>query len=574
MAYNVTPKFREKCYSGSSLYDCLLTINDYVVPYAQIESIKISDPIVDSEQDYFYIGTFIAKKIVIQFKNFNNLNIKSGNRVDLSIIQFVEDDWEIVPIGKFLIDDLSENYQETCKITCLDYSIKFKSPIDYSPCFVNGKASIDTILVYICNYFEIEIGEFPQTNGNVEVGSYDSTISGKLWISYIAEIKGCNAKMDRYGRLTLIPIKREPVTTIDALQSELFEIGDTYRLSRLVFDNGLLKVSIGETKNDSSVLATEKNEPLLCESGEMISIGNAHNTLYIRQDNPFVIGSIEGEDNPIQKIFENIYEVVKDFEITNIKVRNYGDISLDGYDIIAYDYGGRIYNTFYQPEFTYSMTIMLDSTVKMPTKQQEETTNVNDSADETQNKARVRKLETNIDTINNQFVLKATADGKIAIVKIGADAEKGSEFEIKADSIRLEGFTSINNGFKIDLDGNMEATSGKIGGFDIGIKALSCEIKPDYDYNQSDIDKVRSFLQGQTTLTDEEKRKYDLNKNGNVGIDDLNYMQKLITYNVGNSYPAKFMLDTQDWNMPLKFINGSGETLVGLGLSGLYTKDI
>lgn len=68
MAYNVTPKFREKCYSGSSLYDCLLTINDYVVPYTQIESIKISDPIVDSEQDYFYIGTFIAKKIVIQFK--------------------------------------------------------------------------------------------------------------------------------------------------------------------------------------------------------------------------------------------------------------------------------------------------------------------------------------------------------------------------------------------------------------------------------------------------------------------------------------------------------------------------
>ena len=39
--------------------------------------------------------------------------------------------------------------------------------------------------------------------------------------------------------------------------------------------------------------------------------------------------------------------------------------------------------------------------------------------------------------------------------------------EITADNIILEGYTSINETFKIDLSGSMEATAGKIGGWTI-----------------------------------------------------------------------------------------------------------
>lgn len=50
---------------------------------------------------------------------------------------------------------------------------------------------------------------------------------------------------------------------------------------------------------------------------------------------------------------------------------------------------------------------------------------------------------------------------------------------IKADNIKLEGYISANNGFTIDTDGSMTATSGTIGGFTIG--SYSLDSKDDYE---------------------------------------------------------------------------------------------
>lgn len=54
-----------------------------------------------------------------------------------------------------------------------------------------------------------------------------------------------------------------------------------------------------------------------------------------------------------------------------------------------------------------------------------------------------------------QIVLKATSDDKIVQAELNADAENGSEFKVKADNIKLEGYTTINDGFSVDLEGNM-----------------------------------------------------------------------------------------------------------------------
>ena len=54
-----------------------------------------------------------------------------------------------------------------------------------------------------------------------------------------------------------------------------------------------------------------------------------------------------------------------------------------------------------------------------------------------------------------QIVLKATSDGKIVQAELNADAKDGSEFNVKADNIKLEGYTTINDGFSVDEEGNM-----------------------------------------------------------------------------------------------------------------------
>lgn len=54
-----------------------------------------------------------------------------------------------------------------------------------------------------------------------------------------------------------------------------------------------------------------------------------------------------------------------------------------------------------------------------------------------------------------QIVLKATSDGRLVQAELNADAKNGSEFNVKADNIKLEGYTTINDGFSVELEGNM-----------------------------------------------------------------------------------------------------------------------
>ena len=341
MAYNVTKRFREIVYSGGAIYKCSLKINNKLVPNRQIAKITISNPIIDTTSDYFYVGSYIAQKLTIKFKNLDNLDIKSNNDVSLDISLNVDGTEVNVPIGKFLIDDLSENYYESCEITCLDYSVKAKNNIDYSPCFVDGKAKIDTIFEYICNFFGITFDpNYPKTNGDIEVGIYDSTVSGKRYISYIAELKGCNAKHGRDGILYLIPLKQTSNVSINALKSKSWKLGEKFQISGVSYDDGARPFKAGDTTN---------------------------NTLFIRSDNPFV------KD---QTTIDNIYNVVKDTIIWNLKTENYGDISLDPWDNISYQLGEETYNTLMNVNLTYEMNISSTNEIKLPTKQQEQTTNV------------------------------------------------------------------------------------------------------------------------------------------------------------------------------------------------------
>lgn len=63
---------------------------------------------------------------------------------------------------------------------------------------------------------------------------------------------------------------------------------------------------------------------------------------------------------------------------------------------------------------------------------------------------------------NGQIVFKANAQGKIVQVALTSSAEDGSEFTVLADSIRLEGYTSINNAFSIDTSGNLIINSNQL----------------------------------------------------------------------------------------------------------------
>lgn len=380
MAYTVSNNYRKVIYSGGAEHTALLTIGEETIDVSNIKSITISDSIIDKTSQVFYLGSFISKQIEVTFRNANNIDL--SGQVNLKIGTKVDGEWEYVPIGIFNIETSPEDYYKNAKITCLDNGVKFKPNVDVSQFFdiIIGQNSdgsdimgitLENLLKTLCKHFlgENMLGTYPTINKDIVVASYDSTISGKQYISWIAELMGSNAKIGRDGKLCLQPIKCVSTVTIDALTGKSLVIDTKYRISKVRFDNGA--VIPNEFGNDT------------------------HNTLNIRTDNML----FSGDDDTRDEIIENIYNSVKDLEIWNIQTENYGDLSLDSFDIVTYNApeDSKSYTTFYTYNITYEQTIMSKINTEIPSKQVEKTTNV--IKDDTNGK--IRSIRTTINQIEN-----------------------------------------------------------------------------------------------------------------------------------------------------------------------------
>ena len=234
MAVDVSKEYTKTVYSGGAINRATLTINGTLIPNSNIKKITISSPIIDKTKDYFYIGTFLAQKVEIEFKNTDEIDLSGivllsiNTKTNSELAD--EDGYEEVDIGQYYIDTTPEDYYKMSKITCYDKSILFKQNVDISQWFTNGTITAENLLINLCKHFlgENMLGSYPNLNKNVTTGFYDNTKSGKYYISKIAEIMGANAKIGRDGKLYLIPLKptgfRYLYTELDYIESD----GDQY----------------------------------------------------------------------------------------------------------------------------------------------------------------------------------------------------------------------------------------------------------------------------------------------------------------------------------------------------------
>jgi hypothetical protein len=365
MAYSVSESYKETIYSGGATHKAILKINGIEIPNSQIERIEISDPLIDIQQKIFYLGQFASKQIIIKFKNTEGIPIE-GN-VELSIATLVNNEWEEVPIGQFLIETNTEDYYTNNKLTCLDYAVKMKTNCDFSNLIVAEDrtitpVSLETLLQWICNHYEVELGSYPETNKDYLISTYDNTLSGKYYISLIAELMASNAHFGRDGKLYIIPAKQTPIERINALKSESFTTTSSYTISKVIYDDGTRKVELGNDDED---------------------------TLFIRSENMFVLDEHE-------TLINNIYEAVNGLKIDSLKIENYGDVSLDCWDLITYELDGEEYTTINNNKIVYQQTIMGTIDVSIPTETQVSTTNIYDADDKT----KIRRLQTQINQVD------------------------------------------------------------------------------------------------------------------------------------------------------------------------------
>ena len=443
MAQIVSDTFREVIYSGEADNIAFLTIGNNEIDISNIESIKISDPIIDTSSQNFSLGSFIGKKIEISLKNAEKIDL--SQEIYLEIGTKINNEYEMIPIGYFYAETTPEDYYQNANIVALDGSTKFKTNVDISKFFnayyiltddteinsdtiyytydeISGeynevenpvledigtyyekkidRSTAEDLLKSLCNYFlgENKLGTYPQINRDKYIMVYDNTLSGKQYISYIAEIMGGNAKITRDGKLSIQPLKQEPVVNIDATKGKSWKLGDKYEIKKITFFDAIRRYDAG---NDTG------------------------NVMYIRQDNPF----IQGEDEYVQEIINNIYNEIKDTIIYNIDAENYGDYSLDSWDYIRYNLDDNSYVTLNNTELIYQMNISSKVSVNIPSKQVEETTNIVGGT-ENQKYFRLKSL---IDQENQQIEILASKSDTIED-KLGDTYNKGEIEQLIIDA--------------------------------------------------------------------------------------------------------------------------------------------
>lgn len=162
---------------------------------------------------------------------------------------------------------------------------------------------------------------------------------------------------------------------------------------------------------------------------------------------------------------------------------------------------------------------------------------------------------------------KAVKEASIIVNKKISEVDiKGKTIDLTADDIDI-----ISNNFRITRDGTITSLKGFIGGWEITDDGLRRNITPPYDYSNEDIDKIRNYLGGTYTPTEQEMRKFDVNSDGKVDLSDLTLITKLIKYNLMNSRPGYLLLNTNNWFQPIQIVNSSGQVLAYFGVDGAGT---
>ncbi|HHX80515.1 MAG TPA: hypothetical protein GX692_05595, partial [Acholeplasmataceae bacterium] len=279
--------------------------------------------------DSFYLGstasnTFKLKILKSEVSSHpTNVKIEDDNTTFHLIVDKVEEEK-----GFF-------NYYLVDKMVDFNFGYDAKPLID-SKLELEEDCYLSDILEDMCLKANVEL-DYTLTN-NIIVSWYDSRIQAREYLSFIAELEGGYACIDELGKLTIKQHKQASKKTISADEVSELIIGEKKKITRVVYDNGVVKYEFGD------------------------AVGN---TLYLNQNNVFITD---------ESVVENIYNKIVNFEFYTLTVPNsLIDSSIKAGDVITFVDDTSEYPTIAQYSSSYGGGWVGSYDFNINTEKQEET---------------------------------------------------------------------------------------------------------------------------------------------------------------------------------------------------------
>jgi len=194
------------------------------------------------------------------------------------------------------------------------------------------------------------------------------------------------------------------------------------------------------------------------------------------------------------------------------------------------------------------------------------------------------KAEGKVEAVVNNIGQNGEVTGASLILAINNDT---SQATLEADKIDLTGkqinltsddITINSTHFKVDEDGLMESTAGKIADFNIDENGFSRSYYPKYDYTQSDLVRVYGIIQGQITPTTADIEKYDLTGDGEIKAIDYVLIYRFIKYGINTTSPMNIKIKNgilaTDSAIQISVGEGVEEVYTNISIDGVTTPKI
>lgn len=464
----VTNSLRLACNSDSLVYKEYIVIDGTTV---EIKG-KMSNTCYSNGN---FIGTFNMKSLT--FTTQNDIEYKK------KVFEYYKSvNGESFKIGSYIVTDVVINdSDETVSITAMDYALKFAQPYITELDYASGTVTLFDVLQEVCTKVGVTLKNISITNGDFIVDS-NQFVQNEQYGNVIANIAGISGNF-------------ATITEDDKLE--------------------LLFNTITESI-DNTILATEDNYELITEDGDYLTIDeyeliNDYIKLDDKRDTQPItcvalgLSNVDGED-VILKDENLIAEYGENWLIINDNYFAYTDEKrLQLIQAIFDKVKGFGYSAFVS-EYAFKPYLQLGDLIKFRNKDGQtvksivlkidtDYDNVKLSA-QSVTKATInydaipdaitiaKNAQIAIDKANAQIELKVNADDVISAINLSPE-----EIAIQSNKIKLEGYTTINDGFSVDLDGNATMSNATINGGNLEMisteNSPTVTIKDDEFYSRS-----------------------------------------------------------------------------------------
>ena len=524
----VSQQFKEQCKENVSnlKYATIHVIEDNIdiTESDNLVDFEIEDNCYVNDK---FVGTTVAKKIIVNILNPNNEINLENKEIQVCTGMMINGVKENVPFGNFIIEKPeNEEVEEKTFFIGYDYMIKFntiyKNRVTYP--IPAGELFED-----LCNQVGLEAGSTDFVNSNYMIlgNPFTDNEDCRTVLSNIAQLAGGFAKIGRDNKVYIktlknasnlltvkyvdtMTVKELNLTQIRVLLNER-ENSDEHINGNNYFTDFSKNEQWGEL--NSLVLAVSNIEGENTALDDKDSIAHNGLTEIVIQDNYFLINQEESE-----KAIVPTWNTLKGMKYLPFKTQYYGYPYLDSGDMIyiedskdigyvsyvfnhSFRYNGSYNGNLDTPAMTktqvaYKNTFDVKSKFKRVESKVDkingEITDIIEEQTETAQKLTqheqtiegisdtVSSIETNLENnypttteMTSAITQKANEINLEVATKVGKSEvvssinQSAEAIKILANKIALEGYTTINEGFSVDTNGNMTAKNGTFTGGNI-----------------------------------------------------------------------------------------------------------